>query len=46
MITDIVVSGIVIILIIIAVRSYIKQRSKRSCGGGCTGCSMKCGRKK
>lgn len=42
MLANIIVGGIVLIFIVLAVRSYIKQRKSGGCGGGCAGCKMNC----
>lgn len=42
MIENIIVVIVICIFIILAVRSYIKQRKQGDCGGSCAGCSMNC----
>lgn len=46
MLANIIVGLIILIFIILAARSYIKQRKQGGCGGGCAGCPMSCPSKK
>ncbi|MCR4889936.1 MAG: FeoB-associated Cys-rich membrane protein [Ruminococcus sp.] len=42
-ISDILLSGAIILSVILAVKSIIKQkRSGKSCCGNCSGCTMNC----
>lgn len=38
---DIIVGGIIFVLVILALRSYLRQR-KNGCGGGCADCGKSC----
>ena len=42
MLANIIVGIIILTFKAIAVKSYIKQRKRGGCGGGCAGCSMNC----
>lgn len=46
MLINIIVGVIILIFIMFAARSYIKQRKQGRCGGGCAGCHMNCPSKK
>lgn len=43
MLADVIVGVVIGIFVVLAVRSYFKQR-KKGCGGNCAGCSMHCGK--
>ncbi len=43
---DILVGGIIFILVLLALRSYLKQRKSGGCGCGCEGCEKNCAYRK